>query len=151
MSLVLGTGFRAASVASIGICFTQLLWRKLRSNIMEVGKIEGLFQMRTNVIKLCSPAIVRTMPMLVGIAAVSWLVPIALIYPPGSLTIGIQYRQVPAQFNVSVVPEKKVFFPWQATNHVYEDNYKTGLATIRITNTNKNMCEAPHTAGCVYL
>ncbi|KAJ8108732.1 hypothetical protein OPT61_g7964 [Boeremia exigua] len=105
VSLVLVTAFRAALVASIGVCYTQYLWCILRRRTLEVEVIEELFQIRANVLRLLNWALVRCTPSLVLVATLSWIIPIATIYPPGALTVGIEMRTVEQQFMASVIPE----------------------------------------------
>ncbi|KAF2125621.1 hypothetical protein P153DRAFT_359973 [Dothidotthia symphoricarpi CBS 119687] len=104
ISLVLVTAFRAALTASIGYCYTQYLWKNLRSQILEVGLIEELFQIRNNAVRLLNPALARYTPVLLSIALFSWLVPLAMIYPPGALVVGLETRLVDENFNISVIP-----------------------------------------------
>lgn len=104
ISLVLVTAFRASLVASIGICYTQYLWQTLRRQLLEAGLIEELFQIRANALRLFNPALVRYTPSLLVIATLTWLVPLATVYPPGALTVGLEVREIQEQFNVSVIP-----------------------------------------------
>lgn len=101
-SLILVTGFRAALVASVGIAYTQYLWKNLRSRFLSVGYIEELFQIRSNPFRLLNYALLRLTPTLLVVATFSWLVPIAMIYPPGALVVGLDTRNVAESFNVSV-------------------------------------------------
>jgi hypothetical protein len=89
-SLVLVTAFRAAMIASIGMCYTQCLWKKLRSELLQIGLIEELFQIGKNVLRLFKPAVVWYAPLLLSVAVLSWLLPVAIIYPPGALTVELQ-------------------------------------------------------------
>jgi hypothetical protein len=89
-SLALVTAFRAAMVASIGMCFTQCLWQKLRIELLEIGLIEELFQIRENALRMLKPAVIRYAPLLLSIATLSWLLPVAMIYPPGALVVGLE-------------------------------------------------------------
>jgi hypothetical protein len=50
-SLALATPFHAAVVAPIGLCYTQYLWQKLRSELLQVGLIEYLFQIHNNALR----------------------------------------------------------------------------------------------------
>jgi hypothetical protein len=88
-SLALVTAFRAAMIASIGLCYTQCLWKKLRVELLQIGLIEELFQIRNNALRLLKPAVVRHAPLLLSIAVLSWLLPVAMIYPPGALVVGL--------------------------------------------------------------
>jgi hypothetical protein len=80
-SLALVTAFRAAVVATDGLCYTQSLWQKLRSELLQVGLIEHLFQIRNNALRLLRPAVIRHTPLLLSIAVLSWPLPVAMVHP----------------------------------------------------------------------
>lgn len=105
LSLLLVTMFRAALVASIGICYAQYLWMVLRRQILEVKLIEELFQIRANALRLFNPTLLRYAPTLFLIAMISWLIPVATIYPPGAMVVELEARQISQQFNVSLIPQ----------------------------------------------
>jgi hypothetical protein len=103
ISLILVTIFRAVVVATLGICFTQYLWYSLRGNSLKISLIEDLFQIRSNIWTLASPKIVQKAPLLFGMAALSWLVPLATIYPPTALTIQSQLHTTFTNVNASTM------------------------------------------------
>lgn len=105
LSLLLVTIFRAALVASIGICYAQYLWMVLRLQVLEVRVIEELFQIRANALRLFNPTLIRSTPTLLLVAIISWLIPVATIYPPGAMVVDLEIRQTPKVFNVSVIPK----------------------------------------------
>lgn len=147
-SLALVTIFRAAAVASLGLSFTQSMWKKLRDEFIEVGHIEELFQIRANAFRLFNMTIIRSWPILSLIATISWLVPVALIYPPGSLVVGIEYRHIPIQFNASVIPKDNMDFSYFKTGN--DKLYETGLATVQVDG-NETICKPPWKSFCVYM
>jgi len=118
VSLVLVTAFRAALVASIGTCYTQYLWATFRKRALKVpffgltseteaynvqiNLIEDLFQVQTNPLRLLNHHLYFKTPMLVAVAMFCWLVPIATLYPPGTLVVGLQPSSIDQSFNVSV-------------------------------------------------
>jgi hypothetical protein len=71
------------------MCYTQCLWKKLRSELLQIGLIEELFQIRNNVFRLFKPAVIWYAPLLLSVAVLSWLLPVAMIYPPGALGVDI--------------------------------------------------------------
>ncbi|KAL1794596.1 hypothetical protein ACET3X_006412 [Alternaria dauci] len=103
VSLILVTAFRAALVASIGTCYTQYLWATFRKRVLRVSLIEDLFQVQTNPLRLLNYHLYFKTPILVAVAIFCWLVPIATIYPPGTLVVGIQPSAIDKSFNVSVL------------------------------------------------
>ncbi|KAH6849525.1 hypothetical protein B0T12DRAFT_504305 [Alternaria alternata] len=102
LSLVLVTAFRAALVASIGTCYTQFLWATLRKRVLKVSLIEDLFQVQTNPFHFFNYQLYFKTPVLVAVAIFCWLVPIATVYPPGTLVVEIQPSSIDISFNVSV-------------------------------------------------
>jgi hypothetical protein len=85
ISLLLVTIFKASLLGSVGICSVQYLWRVLRGQPIVLSRVENLFQMRHNPLELfyCH----TFMSVSVLLAAYTWIVPLATIYPPGALTI----------------------------------------------------------------
>jgi hypothetical protein len=47
-------------------------------------------------------------PTLAAIAAFCWLVPIAAVYPPGALIVGLQVATIDSPFNVSIFHQKSL-------------------------------------------
>jgi hypothetical protein len=101
ISLLLVTAFRAALVGSIGICYTQQLWVTFRSKVLRVSLIEDLFQIQSNALRLANYALFAHTPFLVVIIGFSWLIPVAMIYPPGALVIRVEPATFNTRFNVS--------------------------------------------------
>ncbi|KAL1792233.1 hypothetical protein ACET3X_009984 [Alternaria dauci] len=87
ISLLITTLFKASLAASIGISFTQHLWQIFRQKLLRVSQIEQLFHLRSNPFELAKVKIVARTPFLFFMAVFVWLLPIAVIYPPSSLTV----------------------------------------------------------------
>ena len=102
VSLLIATGFRTAIISSIGISVTQYLWRLFRLKVFEIRFIEDLFQIRSNILSLINPKIVRHTPFMFLTVLGSWLVPLATIYPPTALTIQMEARWTLGTVNASV-------------------------------------------------
>jgi hypothetical protein len=85
VSLLLVTLFKASLLGCVGVCSAQYLWRVLRGNPIAVSTVESLFQMRHNPLELFNYRVIMTGSFL--LAAFTWIVPLAAIYPPGALTI----------------------------------------------------------------
>jgi hypothetical protein len=119
VSLLLVTAFRAALLASVGTCYTQLLWATFRERVLKVHVftaltsneclaydrqiklIEDLFQVQSNVLRLGNRNLYLKTPILAVVAVFSWLIPIATIYPPGALVVNIETLRVDTNFKVS--------------------------------------------------
>ncbi|KAF2819631.1 hypothetical protein CC86DRAFT_430414, partial [Ophiobolus disseminans] len=99
--------------------------------------IEELFQIRSNALRLLHPALVLYAPVLTSVAIISWLLPVAMIYPPGALVVGLEYRQVAEVFNVSVIPTDR----GPISPHYVENSYfcASGLAELSQSATGCNI------------
>ncbi|KAG9186785.1 hypothetical protein G6011_09893 [Alternaria panax] len=87
ISLLITTLFKACLVASIGLSFTQHLWKIFRQKLLRISQIEQLFHIRSNPLELAKVKIITTTPFLFFMAIFVWLLPLAVIYPPSSLTV----------------------------------------------------------------
>jgi hypothetical protein len=85
VSLLLVTIFKASLLGCVGICSVQYLWRVLRGQPIAMSTVESLFQMRHNPLELFYSRTIISVSFLV--AAYTWIVPLATIYPPGALTV----------------------------------------------------------------
>jgi hypothetical protein len=119
ISLLLVTAFRAALLASVGTCYTQLLWATFRERVLKVHVfltltsdgwfakdrqiklIEDLFQVQTNAFRLGNRNLYLETPILAVVALFSWLIPIATVYPPGALIVELETLRIDASFKVS--------------------------------------------------
>jgi hypothetical protein len=106
ISLLLVTAFRAAIVAVLGTCFTQYLWYLLRERCLQISMIDDLFQIRTNLLSLANLRVFRKAPILFLAATLSWLVPLATVYPPGALTIQSEMQTFFTNVNASIMNPK---------------------------------------------
>jgi hypothetical protein len=89
----------------------------LRVRLHEVGLIEDLFQIRSNPFRLLSHRLLRYSPTLALVAALSWLVPVAMIYPPGALVVDRVTLQIDSTFNVSVFQPNDRYEPKDLYTH----------------------------------
>jgi hypothetical protein len=126
ISLVLVTAFRASLLTALGISAAQSLWLHLRSKALPVSLIERLFWMQRNVFELAYPRIARHAPILLLAAVVYWAVSIAIIHPPGALTVQSEQVSYMARVNASVMNP-------QPDLSVREDTWPAlkGLAEVR--------------------
>ena len=106
LSFLLVTLARAAMVGSVGLCFAQYLWDILRRKTLGISEIEQMFTMRQNLISLAAPRVVWKAPVLCLMAGYVWLIGIAMIYPPGALTVKLDIHPKTELFNMSVLQPK---------------------------------------------
>jgi hypothetical protein len=84
LSHFLGLAFRTTLCASLAVAFTQYLWRLLRVKTMGVSSIEFLFKITSNPLLLTVPEVVRAAPILFVLALFTWILPVAVTFPPGA-------------------------------------------------------------------
>jgi len=84
-----------------GIAFTQHQWRNMRAQTFEVGEIDTVTTMLEDIFALLDVRMWPRVPTLVIIAIITWLIPVAAVFPPGTLRIAfratdhIDQEQVP--------------------------------------------------------
>ncbi|KAF2668702.1 hypothetical protein BT63DRAFT_456342 [Microthyrium microscopicum] len=72
---------------SLAFAYVQHLWHTLRTTSVKVSDLDLLLQIRNNVFFLGHTGAFRTAPLLILLAITYWLIPIAVIYPPGALIV----------------------------------------------------------------
>jgi hypothetical protein len=79
----------------------------------QISLIEDLIQVQTNAFRFANHQLYLKTPVLAAVAAFGWLIPIATIYPPGALVVGLQDSRIATSFNVSVFHQKNI---WDTQN-----------------------------------
>lgn len=146
ISLLLVTLFKASLLGSVGVCSAQHLWLVFRGRPQAIAKIESLFQMRHNPLELANPRLILSVSFV--LAAYTWIVPFAAIYPPGAMTITSQPfpRIIDVPLSVPQVTFGSDFDPLRPANvshlahfdpaiHQYLDNKEGKLMPDQITIT----------------
>ena len=87
IALVLVNSFRLAICFSLGVAFTQTLWRNIRVAPMTIADFDRLHFVQNDLRALLHMGVLRSAPALSTMAALSWLVTIVIIFPPGSITV----------------------------------------------------------------
>jgi hypothetical protein len=88
---------------SIGLCFAQHLWRVLRQEALPLYRIEQLFTVRSKALVLTNAGVFWTAPLLFSMAVYLWLLEVAVVYPPGALTVVTQSLTSTNNLNMAVV------------------------------------------------
>ena len=88
LSLFLVNAFRTFLAASLGMSFTQILWKSLRERPMRLRDIDSFMSVLANPLYLCNLQLVVASPVPFLCAVVAWCIPIAAIFPPGALVVG---------------------------------------------------------------
>jgi hypothetical protein len=70
---------------------------------------------------MSSSSIYLQTPILAAVAVFCWLVPIATVYPPGALIVGLHVTSIPETFNVSVPHVKDLIKDTNYMSHVWCD------------------------------
>lgn len=86
-SNLLANAFKTFVCGALSVAFAQYLWQILRTCTLQVSQIEMLFGIRSNPFLLSHPSVIRATPVLFMAATLSWLISVAIIYPPGALTV----------------------------------------------------------------
>jgi hypothetical protein len=74
--------------------------------LQKVGLIEDLFPIQSNAFRLASHHLSTQTSILAAVAIFCWMIPIASIYPPGVLTVGLEAKTFDALLNMSVFHKK---------------------------------------------
>jgi hypothetical protein len=75
---------------------------------IQISLIEDLFQIQTNAFRFVNHDLYLRTPLLAAIAAFCWLVPIATVYPPSALIVGLQTVALDTSFNVTILHQKSL-------------------------------------------
>jgi len=113
VSILLTTLFKASVTASVGLCFAQHLWLLLRGRPTPIALVDKLFTLRTNIFALVDPRSMWRAPVLFSMALFVWCLGIAMIYPPGALTVALEAWPSEKNMRLSVMnpPMLKDFNP----------------------------------------
>ncbi|KAL6918538.1 hypothetical protein FSST1_010033 [Fusarium sambucinum] len=97
-----GTGLaflvRAFLSAAVGIAYTQILWRTLRSKPITIRGVNSLFGVVHNVWDFVTWELWTAAPLLAVIAIISWALPLVAVITPATLTV-----EVSTQPNITVL------------------------------------------------
>ncbi|OBS23159.1 hypothetical protein FPOA_03715 [Fusarium poae] len=91
--LRLGTGLaflvRAFLSAAVGIAYTQILWRTLRSKPVTVGGVNSLFGVVHNAWDFVTLELWTAAPALAVVAIIAWALPLIAVIAPATLTVKV--------------------------------------------------------------
>ncbi|KAM0418477.1 hypothetical protein ACHAPD_004836 [Fusarium lateritium] len=97
-----GTGLaflvRAFLSAAVGIAYTQILWRTLRSKPITVQGVNSLFGVVHNAWDFITWELWTAAPLLAVVAIIAWALPLVAVVTPATLTV-----QVSSQPNITVL------------------------------------------------
>ncbi|KAH6957189.1 hypothetical protein DER45DRAFT_595857 [Fusarium avenaceum] len=100
--LRIGTGMafltRALLSAAVGIAYTQILWRTLRSKSVTINGINSMFGVPHNAWDFTTSELWTAAPALTIIAAIAWALPLIAVITPATLSI-----EISSEPNVTVV------------------------------------------------
>lgn len=130
-SLLFVTGFRMFMVGSVSFSFAQHLWRVLRDCALPVFRIEQLFSMRMSPLILANPQVFWATPMLFSMMVYIWFIEVAVVYPPGALTVALRPFPSTSEQNISVInqPLTKIHDPWTELEAQYPVLYNPARYT----------------------
>ncbi|KAF8541197.1 hypothetical protein BDD12DRAFT_949477, partial [Trichophaea hybrida] len=93
--------FRSFLVASLGIAFTQRIWRLFRIKPLTASTIDLLYTILRNPVNFLYPQVIRSAKIEYAFATLIWIIPLATIFPPGALRVGFQPNTVVQSLEVS--------------------------------------------------
>ncbi|KAH7412328.1 hypothetical protein DE146DRAFT_642829 [Phaeosphaeria sp. MPI-PUGE-AT-0046c] len=102
-SFLLVTLIRGALTLCVGTSFVQYLWGMLQTEYLSLRDIERMFSLRTSLFAAINPQIAWKAPLLFSMGAYLWLLPVALIYPPGALIVSMDAYHSLQNLNMSVL------------------------------------------------
>ncbi|KUL82829.1 hypothetical protein ZTR_09601 [Talaromyces verruculosus] len=80
-------GFRLFLAAALGISFVQIVWKLLRVQPIQLGDLDNLLSVLSNPLQLGRVNLFWRAPVPFLCAIVFWCLPIAMVFPPGALTV----------------------------------------------------------------
>lgn len=84
---IVATIFSFSVRTTLAVVFTQYFWRLVRISPLNFGTVEALYTLRSNPLWGFRRAILREGALLVVLACIIWLVPLATTFPPSSMTL----------------------------------------------------------------
>jgi hypothetical protein len=91
INLAVGQAFaflvRASLVISVGTSYWQVFWGTMLHGTLAISQIDALAGMLGSILDLLNLKASSTRPMLLALALLSWMVPLASILPPATLSV----------------------------------------------------------------
>ncbi|KAF2642206.1 hypothetical protein P280DRAFT_296628 [Massarina eburnea CBS 473.64] len=97
ISIAFARVFSTTLAASASPAFTQALWWFLRRKPLALNKIDAFFQLNSSRVNLYQLGLLRAVPVLWFFGLLFVLIPVATIFPPGSLVV----QQLPLTQNTT--------------------------------------------------
>ncbi|KAF7593527.1 hypothetical protein BBP40_011255 [Aspergillus hancockii] len=100
LSVFFVNAFRMFLAAALGISFIQMLWKELRARPMRLYDLDSLLSILSNPLYLGRISLVAAAPFPFLCALFCWCIPIAMVFPPGALTVASKALHVAANQTV---------------------------------------------------
>ena len=81
--------FGMVMTVTLSNALAQLVWRYLRRQSLRLSTVDSLFNLCTHFISLSLPHAILHAPAMTTLAVVIAFVPIAMIFPPGAITVNL--------------------------------------------------------------
>ncbi|CAG8181319.1 unnamed protein product [Penicillium nalgiovense] len=113
----IGTGFaflnKTFLTSAVGIAAAQQIWATLRRKFVKLSAIDGMFDILTNPKSFLIPDLWMYAKTLTLLAIISWLIPLAAVVTPSTLSIRLLTTTHVTQLHVSTVNFTESFWrPW---------------------------------------
>ncbi|QDS72737.1 hypothetical protein FKW77_003922 [Venturia effusa] len=106
----IGTAFafivRMFLVIAIGTAYWQLFWHQVKARPTPVAQLDTMSSILGSVLEFFSIRTMVRFPLMAFMAAIIWLIPLAVIFPPASLTVELSPTPLITMRNLSIgVPD----------------------------------------------
>jgi hypothetical protein len=98
---------------------------------MQISLIESLFQIQTNAYHFSNAQLTFKTPTLALVASFCWLIPLATVYPPGALIVGLESSVVNTRFNVSTFHRTSLADNYSSLTEFYHTGIRSYTHNLR--------------------
>ncbi|MCJ1230870.1 hypothetical protein MMC12_007544 [Toensbergia leucococca] len=121
----IGTAFaflvRAFLVIAVGVAYVQHFWRDVKARPTPISHIDTIASLLSSIQEFLSLKTLWRHPVLVMLAIISWLIPVATIIPPATLSVRSKMQ---SDYRLMDVPTINF------SNNAFSQGYETTVGTI---------------------
>lgn len=93
---------RVSLLTAITSVYWQIFWKTLQDKTLAVSTIDSLSGLLSALPEFFNNKAIVANPIITGLALLSWIVPVAIIFPPATLTVGLTHTTSPLQSFIKV-------------------------------------------------
>jgi len=79
--------FKSCLTVSVGLAFQEALWAAVRQRFFKIGSLDKLFTVQSNPLSFFCWDVITHGFLPMALAGIAWILPIAVIFTPGTLTV----------------------------------------------------------------